>query len=109
MSLLCGASSRTTTDEWIARRLGHALNFTVATIALVLQCIAWRLFVLPSSVRSFTRRAQASADIVRAQPVRMRDIKYLSTAMKTLLIGYGCDMLFSDLRPEYVLSPCLHS
>ncbi|KAK4332669.1 SH3 domain protein [Rhodotorula toruloides] len=65
--------------------LGHALNATVATIALVLQCIAWRLFVLPSS------------------PVRMSDIKYLSTAMKTLLIGYGCDMLFSDLRPEIFL------
>ncbi|BGP60472.1 hypothetical protein NBRC10512v2_001782 [Rhodotorula toruloides] len=65
--------------------LGHALNFTVATIALVLQCFAWRLFVLPSS------------------PVRMSDIKYLSTAMKTLLIGYGCDMLFSDLRPEIFL------
>ncbi|BGP23029.1 hypothetical protein JCM10295v2_001922 [Rhodotorula toruloides] len=62
--------------------LGHALNFIVATIALVLQCFAWRLFVLPKS------------------PVRMHDIKLLSTAMKTLLIGYGCDMLFSDLRPE---------
>ncbi|GAA6057679.1 hypothetical protein JCM3770_003837 [Rhodotorula araucariae] len=65
--------------------LGHALNFFIAAIALLLQFCAWRLFVLPSA------------------PVRMNDIRYLSVAMKTLLVGYGADLLFSDLRPEIFL------
>ncbi|GAA5914076.1 hypothetical protein JCM8208_005134 [Rhodotorula glutinis] len=65
--------------------LGHALNLVVSTIALVLQLIAWRLFVLPSA------------------PVRMNDIRLLSIAMKTLLVGYAADLLFGDLRPEIFL------
>ncbi|BGP46288.1 hypothetical protein JCM10450v2_002130 [Rhodotorula kratochvilovae] len=65
--------------------LGHALNLIASTIALILQLIAWRLFVLPSA------------------PVRMSDIRYLSIAMKTLLVGYAADLLFGDLRPEIFL------
>ncbi|GAA5947630.1 hypothetical protein JCM3775_001872 [Rhodotorula graminis] len=65
--------------------LGHTLNLVVSTVALVLQLNAWRLFVLPSA------------------PVRMNDIRFLSIAMKTLLVGYACDLLFGDLRPEIFL------
>ncbi|GAA5835745.1 hypothetical protein JCM9279_004635 [Rhodotorula babjevae] len=65
--------------------LGHALNLVASTVALVLQLIAWRLFVLPSA------------------PVRMADIRLLSVAMKTLLVGYAADLLFGDLRPEIFL------
>ncbi|GAA5835737.1 hypothetical protein JCM9279_004633 [Rhodotorula babjevae] len=53
--------------------LGHALNLVASTVALVLQLIAWRLFVLPSA------------------PVRMADIRLLSVAMKTLLVGYAAE------------------
>lgn len=35
----------------------------------------------------------------------MSDIKYLSIAMKVLLVGYGVDLLFGDLRPECVAAP----
>ncbi|BGP14115.1 hypothetical protein JCM10213v2_002055 [Rhodosporidiobolus nylandii] len=65
--------------------LGHLLNLITATFALVLQCLAWRLFVLPQT------------------PLRMNDIIFLSCAMKLLLVGYGCELLFSDLRPEIFL------
>lgn len=37
------------------------------------------------------------------QPVRMNDIRLLSIAMKTLLVGYAADLLFGDLRPEIFL------
>ncbi|GAA6001260.1 hypothetical protein JCM10207_007490 [Rhodosporidiobolus poonsookiae] len=62
--------------------LGHLLNLVIGTVALVLQLFAWRLFVLGS------------------EPIRFDDVVYFSTAMKILLIGYGCDLLFGDVRPE---------
>ncbi|GAA5971558.1 hypothetical protein JCM11641_000639 [Rhodosporidiobolus odoratus] len=65
--------------------LGHSLNCITSTFALVLQCMAWRLFVLPGT------------------PLRMNDIRLLSSAMKILLVGYGADLLFGDLRPEIFL------
>ncbi|GAA5829721.1 hypothetical protein JCM11251_000259 [Rhodosporidiobolus azoricus] len=68
--------------------LGHLLNLITSTIVLVLQLMAWRLFVLPST------------------PIRPTDICYLSAGMRTLLIGYVCDLLFGDLRPEIYLHHC---
>ncbi|GAA5992498.1 hypothetical protein JCM10908_000850 [Rhodotorula pacifica] len=65
--------------------LGHALNLVVSTLAIVLQVMAWRLFVLP------------------ATPVRLIDIKLMSSAMKLLLVGYAADLLFGDLRSEIFL------
>ncbi|GAA5919814.1 hypothetical protein JCM6882_006488 [Rhodosporidiobolus microsporus] len=68
--------------------LGHLLNLTTSTIVLILQIMAWRLFVLPST------------------PIRATDVHYLSSGMKVLLIGYVCDLLFGDLRPEIYLHHC---
>ncbi|GAA6001272.1 hypothetical protein JCM10207_007496 [Rhodosporidiobolus poonsookiae] len=65
--------------------LGHLLNLTLGTFALVLQLLAWRLFVLPST------------------PYRFSDIRYLLAAIKVLLVGYAADLLFGDLRPEILL------
>ncbi|GAA5879713.1 hypothetical protein JCM8547_004833 [Rhodosporidiobolus lusitaniae] len=65
--------------------LGHLLNLVASTLALVFQLLAYRLFILPSS------------------PIRLSDVKYLSIAMKVVLTGYVCDLLFGDLRPEIFL------
>ncbi|GAA5926640.1 hypothetical protein JCM10213_002408 [Rhodosporidiobolus nylandii] len=66
--------------------LGHLLNLVVGTAALVLQLMAWRLFVLG-----------------KHEPIRFRDVQYFSAAIKILLVGYGADLLFGDVRPEIYL------
>ncbi|GAA6013316.1 hypothetical protein JCM8202_003105 [Rhodotorula sphaerocarpa] len=65
--------------------LGHALNLIMSTAVLVLQLLAWRMFVLPSTL------------------VRLLDVKLLSGAIKILLVTYASDLLFGDLRPEIFL------
>ncbi|GJN88336.1 hypothetical protein Rhopal_001301-T1 [Rhodotorula paludigena] len=65
--------------------LGHMLNLVVSIVAIILQLLAYRLFVLPGG------------------PIRMSDFRYLMAAIKALLIGYGSDLLFGDLRPEIFL------
>ncbi|GAA5999377.1 uncharacterized protein JCM10292_001244 [Rhodotorula paludigena] len=65
--------------------LGHILNLVVSIIAIILQLLAYRLFVLPGG------------------PIRMSDFRFLMAAIKALLIGYGSDLLFGDLRPEIFL------
>ncbi|GAA5835762.1 hypothetical protein JCM9279_004640 [Rhodotorula babjevae] len=65
--------------------LGHLFNLVIATVALALQLIAWRLFVLPH------------------QPIRYDDYTWFSLALKIVLIGYGADLLFGDVRPEIYL------
>ncbi|KAG0659493.1 hypothetical protein C6P46_005130 [Rhodotorula mucilaginosa] len=65
--------------------LGHALNLIISTIVIVLQAMAWRLFVLPST------------------PIRPLDAKLMTAAVKLLLTGYAADLLFGDLRAEIFL------
>ncbi|GAA5951545.1 hypothetical protein JCM8115_005173 [Rhodotorula mucilaginosa] len=65
--------------------LGHALNLIISTIVIVLQAMAWRLFVLPNT------------------PIRPLDAKLMTAAVKLLLTGYAADLLFGDLRAEIFL------
>ncbi|TNY17102.1 Proteophosphoglycan ppg4, partial [Rhodotorula diobovata] len=65
--------------------LGHLSNLLLGTVALVMQLVAWRLFVLPS------------------QPIQYADYAWFSLALKLVLVGYGADLLFGDVRPEIYL------
>lgn len=60
--------------------LGHLANLVLSTVCIALQCLAWRLFVLPT------------------MPLRLQDIRYLSFAMKLLATGYAADLLFGDVH-----------
>ncbi|GJN88335.1 hypothetical protein Rhopal_001300-T1 [Rhodotorula paludigena] len=65
--------------------LGHLLNLVVSIIAIILQLVGWRLFVIPGTA------------------IRMNDFRCQMAAIKALLVGYGADLLFGDLRPEIFL------
>ncbi|GAA6037021.1 hypothetical protein JCM8097_005512 [Rhodosporidiobolus ruineniae] len=65
--------------------LGHLLNLSIGTAAFVLQLMAWRFFVIPS------------------EHMRIQDVQYFSSAMKIILVGYGADLMFGDVRPEIYL------
>lgn len=70
------------------------------SIAIILQLLAYRLFVLPGGVRFSSLVSDSpGANAVNEQPIRMSDFRYLMAAIKALLIGYGSDLLFG----EYVL------
>jgi len=84
-SLLVEPSRARTDLDLVRNSLGHLSNLIIATIALVLQLIAWRLFALPH------------------QPIRYDDYTWFSLALKIVLIGYGADLLFGDVRPEIYL------
>ncbi|GAA6037036.1 hypothetical protein JCM8097_005519 [Rhodosporidiobolus ruineniae] len=65
--------------------LGHLLNLVVGTAAFVLQLMAWRFFIIPF------------------EHMRIEDVQYFSSATKIILVGYGADLMFGDVRPETYL------
>ncbi|BGP38190.1 hypothetical protein JCM10449v2_002119 [Rhodotorula kratochvilovae] len=66
-------------------QLGHLMNLIIATIALVFQLLAYRLFALP------------------IQPITFDDYVWFTLALKVVLLGYAADLLFGDVRPEIYL------
>ncbi|ORY88610.1 hypothetical protein BCR35DRAFT_263328 [Leucosporidium creatinivorum] len=71
--------------------ISHILNLVVATVGLGLQLAAYRAFVIPG------------------MPFRLDDLKYLTVAVRTILVCYAADFLLGleSMNPEVVFHHCM--